>query len=269
MKLHANCKINIGLDILRRRDDGYHELETVMLPVRELYDIVKVERCEGPTTLTLQGIALDCPSEDNLCMRAARLMQQRYGAGNVSITLTKQTPFGAGLGGGSSDATAVIVAMNELFALGLDEEELIAAAAMIGSDTAFFVRNTAQLCRGRGEIMESIKLPLEGMYLAIAKPAEGVSTKEAYSGVKPAVPSVGLREALGRPVEQWREVVKNDFEPHIFAAHPAIAALKQTMYNAGALYASMSGSGSAVFGLFSEAPQLNLTDDIYLKITKL
>jgi 4-diphosphocytidyl-2-C-methyl-D-erythritol kinase len=140
---------------------------------------------------------------------------------------------------------------------------------MIGSDTAFFVRNTPQLCSGRGEQMTPIELPLNGLYLAVAKPTEGVSTKEAYSGVKPAVPAVRLSEALKRPVGEWRDVVKNDFEPHIFAAHPEIAGLKQQMYEAGAIYASMSGSGSAVFGIFAEQPQLSISTDNYLKITKL
>ena len=269
MILHANCKINLGLDILRRRDDGFHDLETVMLPVREIFDVVEVVRVEGDSSFEQRGIAVDCDAESNLCMKALRLMQRLYGVGDVRIVLDKRVPFGAGLGGGSSDATAVILALNELFALGLSEDELVDAAAMIGSDTAFFVRNTPQLCTGRGEQMRSIELPLEGLYLAIAKPTEGVSTKEAYSGVKPAVPVVRLSDALRCPIGEWREVVKNDFEPHIFAAHPTIAELKHKMYEAGALYASMSGSGSAVFGLFEAQPQLQLSDDNYLKITKL
>jgi 4-diphosphocytidyl-2-C-methyl-D-erythritol kinase len=173
------------------------------------------------------------------------------------------------LGGGSSDATAVILALNELYGLNLSEEKLIETAAMLGSDTSFFVRNTPQLCTGRGEKMTPIELPLQGKYLVLAKPAEGVSTKEAYSGVKPALPAVRLAEALQRPMGEWREVVKNDFEKHIFEAHPAIAKLKNAMYDAGAVYASMSGSGSAVFGIFDEEPKLNVVDADYLKITKL
>jgi 4-diphosphocytidyl-2-C-methyl-D-erythritol kinase len=140
---------------------------------------------------------------------------------------------------------------------------------MIGSDTAFFVRNTPQLCTGRGERMQPIDLPIDGLYLAIAKPDEGVSTKEAYAGVKPAAPQLRLVEALRRPLNEWQGCVKNDFEPHIFEAHPAIAALKQTMLDEGALYASMSGSGSAVFGLFADEPKIELSNDNYLKITKL
>ena len=269
MILNANCKINLGLDILRRREDGYHDLETVMLPVRDMYDVVEVVVTDGESTFEQRGLVVDCDAESNLCMKALRLMQRLYGVGEVRITLDKRVPFGAGLGGGSSDATAVILAVNELFALGLTEEQLIEAAAMIGSDTAFFVRNTPQLCSGRGERMTPIELPLSGLYLAVAKPTEGVSTKEAYSGVKPAVPSLRLSDALKRPIGEWRGVVKNDFEPHIFAAHPAIAQLKSAMYEAGAIYASMSGSGSAVFGIFAEQPQLSISTDNYLKITKL
>ena len=266
MILHANCKINLGLDILRRREDGFHDLETVMFPVNALYDIVEVERVEGSSHFEQQGLVVDCDAEDNLCMKALRLMQRLYGIGEARISLDKRVPFGAGLGGGSSDATAVILALNELYGLGLSEDRLVEVAAMIGSDTAFFVRNTPQLCTGRGEKMEPIELPLQGLYLAIAKPAEGVSTKEAYAGVKPAVPQVRLVEALKRPIAEWQGVVKNDFESHIFAAHPAIAALKQKMLDAGAVYASMSGSGSAVFGLFSNKPKLNIDTDNYLII---
>ena len=196
-------------------------------------------------------------------------MQRLYGVGECRICLDKRVPFGAGLGGGSSDATSVILAVNEIYNLGLSEERLVEIAAMIGSDTAFFVRNTPQLCTGRGERMEPIELPLKGKYLAVAKPDEGVSTKEAYSGVKPAVPQVRLAEALSLPIEKWQGVVKNDFEPHIFVAHPKIAELKQVMLDAGAIYASMSGSGSAVFGIFDSEPQINVDENNYLKITQL
>lgn len=269
MILRANCKINLGLDILRRREDGFHDLETVMIPVPEVFDVVEVNRTEGCSLFEQEGLTVDCNAENNLCMKALRLMQRLYGVSGAHIRLEKRVPFGAGLGGGSSDATAVILALNEIYGLGLSEERLIEVAAMIGSDTAFFVRNTPQLCTGRGEKMEPIELPLQGKYLAIAKPAEGVSTKEAYSGVKPAVPEVRLAEALQRPIGVWQGVVKNDFEPHIFVAHPAIAELKKVMLDAGAVYASMSGSGSAVFGIFENRPKLSINSNNYLIVTKL
>ena len=216
MILRANCKINLGLDILRRRADGYHDLETVMLPVRGLYDEVEVVRMAGAgVDFRAEGLAVDCEPEQNICIKAFRLL-----------------------------------ALDRLFNLHLSEAELIARAAELGSDTPFFVRNTPQFCTGRGEIMSPFPLSLGGLTLVIVKPDEGVSTREAYAGVRPRVPSVPLAERLRRPVAEWQEVVTNDFEPHIFAAHPAIRASKRNLLDAGALYASMSGSGSAVFGLF-------------------
>ena len=268
MIIRANCKINLGLFVTRKREDGYHELETVMLPVSELYDVVTVERSEADgVTFSGVGIEVDCPADKNLCVRAARLMQERYGVGGVTITLDKRVPFGAGLGGGSSDATAVIVAVNEIYNLGLDKSTLASLAAELGSDTPFFVYNTPQLCTGRGEIMSPADVDLSGMWLAVAKPMnESVSTKEAYSGIKPKMPEHGLMELLKADKREWQGSVVNDFEPHIFAAHPAIEALKQSMLDAGAIYAAMSGSGSAVFGLFAQMPQLDFGEDLFLHV---
>lgn len=251
MILRANCKINLGLDVLRRREDGFHDLETVMFPVPGLYDEVEVERTETPgAVFTAGGLTLDCPAEENICLKACRLMRERYGVDGVRVHLVKRVPFGAGLGGGSSDATAVVRAIDALFGLRLSEPELIDCAAALGSDTAFFVRNTPQLCTGRGEVMTPCDVDLRGMTLVIVKPDEGVSTREAYAGVRPRIPRTPLAERLRRPVAAWQGLVTNDFEPHIFAAHPAIRAARDRLLAAGALYAAMSGSGSAVFGLF-------------------
>ena len=268
MTIRANCKINLGLFVTRKREDGYHELQTVMLPVSGLYDIVDVERIAGEGVhFEGSGIVVDCPADKNLCVRAARLMQERYGVGGISIKLDKRVPFGAGLGGGSSDATAVVVAVNEIYSLGLDKPTLASLAAELGSDTPFFVYNTPQLCEGRGEVMTPVDVDLRGLWLAVAKPEnEGVSTKEAYSGIKPKMPSASLTELLKRDKSEWQGSVLNDFEPHIFAAHPTIKALKQSMLDAGAVYAAMSGSGSAVFGLFEAEPHLDLGDEVFLHV---
>ena len=254
MEIKANCKINIGLDVLRRRADGYHDLSTVMAPVKGLYDVLTVEQAEE-SSLSIVGIEVDCDAEQNICMKALRLMQQRYGIGDVSITLDKRIPFGAGLGGGSADGTAVILALNDIFSLGLDEATLISLAAELGSDTAFFVRNTPQLCEGRGEIMTPIELDLAGYWLVLIKPDANVSTREAYAGVVPAIPELSLTKRLQKPIAEWQGCVKNDFEKSVFAAHPIIADFKQKMMDAGATYASMSGSGSTVFGLFANKKQ--------------
>ena len=229
MKLRANCKINIGLDVLRRRADGFHDVSTVMVPVRELYDRLEIEPAIE-TELVQLGLPVDCPPEDNICLRAWRLMHERYGAGPVRIVLDKRVPYGAGLGGGSADATAVVQGGDALFGLRLAEAELIDCAAALGSDTAFFVRNAPQLCTGRGEVMRPVKPAFGGYTLLIVKPDEAVSTREAYAGVRPAVPA----------------------ESHVFAAHPRLAVLKESLLKAGAVYAAMSGSGSALFGLFDD-----------------
>ena len=269
MLIRANAKINIGLFVTRKREDGYHELETVMFPVRGLYDELTVCRAEGDGVIFAGvGIEVDCPDDKNLCVRAARLMQQRYGVGGVRITLDKRVPFGAGLGGGSADATAVIMAIDDIYALGLDKPTLAALAAELGSDTPFFVYNSPMLCRGRGEIMSPIELSLEGLWLVVVKPACGVSTAEAYRGVRPAVPAVGLAELLQQPVERWQSSVVNDFERHIFEAHAEIASLKEELLRAGALYASMSGSGSALFALFKEEPT-QLPEGVFVYVEKL
>ena len=256
MILRANCKINIGLDILRRREDGYHDLATVMYPVAGLYDEVEVTRTSAAgAKFRAEGLAVDCAPDQNLCLKAFRLMHERYGVDGVRIRLDKRVPFGAGLGGGSSDATTVLLALAALFGLHLCEAELIDCAAALGSDTAFFVRNTPQLCTGRGEIMEPVALDLSPYSLVLVKPDEGVSTREAYAGVRPRIPAVPLAERLARPVAEWQGTVGNDFEPSVFAAHPAIASVKRRLLDAGALYAAMSGSGSAVFGLFTDPAQ--------------
>ena len=253
MILQANCKINLGLDVLRRRPDGYHDLETLMFPVYGLFDEVEVCRTAASgVAFRAEGLAVDCDAEQNLCLRAFRLMQARYGVDGVAIRLDKRVPFGAGLGGGSSDATAVLKALDALFGLHLPEAELIACAAEMGSDTAFFVRNTPQLCTGRGEVMTPCPVDLTGLTLVLVKPDEGVSTREAYAGIRPCVPDVPLAERLRRPVRDWQGCITNAFEPSVFAAHPAIRAVKEQLLAAGALYAAMSGSGSAVFGLFDK-----------------
>lgn len=271
MTVKANCKINLGLHVTRRREDGYHELETVMLPVRGLYDVVEVERGdEDAIRFCGSGIEVDCPADKNLCVRAARLMQERFGVGGMNIRLDKRVPFGAGLGGGSSDATAVIDAINDIFELGLDKPTLALLAAELGSDTPFFVYNTPQLCTGRGEIMREVDVDLRGLWLAVAKPLnDSVSTKEAYSGITPKQPLRSLVEVLKDDMATWQGSVVNDFEPHIFAAHPIIRELKQSMLDAGAIYAAMSGSGSAVFGLFDESPQLEVDESIFLHVEKI
>lgn len=268
MKLNANCKINLGLDILRRREDGFHDLETVMIPVTELYDVITVERADE-VEFVQTGIVVDCPPEKNLCLRAYNLVRSRYDLPPVRITLDKRVPFGAGLGGGSSDASMVIRALNEEFKLEMSVREMVEMAAALGSDTAFFIENRVQLCTGRGEIMQPIDLDLSGLWLVVIKPPFGVSTAEAYSGVRPVLPARSLAERLADDRSTWQEQIVNGFEPHIFTAHPRLAELKQTLLDSGALYAAMSGSGSALFGLYERKPSVEFAEDIFVHIQQL
>ena len=249
MICYPNPKLNIGLDILRRREDGYHDIDTLMVPWQGMHDVLEIvpsERLE----MHLYGTPVEGDAMDNLCVKAFRVMQERYGIGPVAIHLWKGIPSGAGLGGGSADCAWTIRLLDGLFSLGLPAEEMSGIAATLGSDCPFFIYNRPMLCRGRGEIMTPFDLPLDDFRFEVEVPPVHVSTREAYSGVTPRVPEIPLEEALRRPVSQWNGLVVNGFEESVFPLHPDLAAVKQRMYARGALYASLSGSGSSIFGIF-------------------
>lgn len=254
MTTYPNCKINLGLHVVGKRPDGYHDLETIFLPVHSLRD--ELEITEGPLSMQQDGITLDNVPEDNLCMKAWRLLHEGYGIPDVSIRLKKGIPFGAGLGGGSSDAAFTLKMLNGMFALGLSDSGLEQRAARLGADCAFFIENEPAYAMGIGDILEPIGLDLSAYRIVIEIPqGEHVSTKEAYGGLKRdlfGVERPDLREAVKRPIKEWRSLIVNDFEASVFPAHPAIAALKDDMYRRGALYASMTGSGAAVFDIFAK-----------------
>ncbi len=249
------CKINLGLYVTARRPDGYHDIETVMVPVPGLCDAVEAVRQEAPCVeFTASGLPLDCPPQRNLCVRACELMRERYGIGGVKLHIHKVIPFGAGLGGGSSDAVAVLRLMNDIYNLDLADDALSELAAQLGSDTVFFVQNRPALATGRGEILTPTEVNLSGLWLRIVKPPLAVGTGEAYAGVAPAAPQRPLPEILAEGVQHWRDRLKNDFEPSVFRKYPRIGAVKERLYRQGAVYASMSGSGSAVYGFFRAEP---------------
>ncbi|MFI3298988.1 MAG: 4-(cytidine 5'-diphospho)-2-C-methyl-D-erythritol kinase [Rikenellaceae bacterium] len=258
----SNFKINLSLSLLFRREDGFTELESVFYPVAnsELCDIVEiVENGGDKLSFSNSGIVVDCPMEKNLCVRAYRSMVESYGVPQgVDIHLHKRIPFGAGLGAGSANATTVLKITNRLFGLGLSDDELERHSAKLGSDTAFFVRERAALATSRGEILSPVDLDLSGYYLALIKPEVNVSTAEAYRLVTPREPEVMPREAIGRPIEEWRGVLKNDFEEPMFRRYPILGELKQLHYDSGALYSAMSGSGSTVFGIYSKFPKIQV-----------
>lgn len=256
----CNSKINIGLDIVARRPDGYHDIVTAMFPIGwgDILEIVPA--ADGVTRLTVTGRKVDCPVEKNLVMKAYRALAAEVELPAVDIYLRKIVPDGAGLGGGSSDAAHTLLLLNDLFALGLPLDRLAAIAAGIGADCPFFIYDTPMLATGTGTDLEPMDLPgLGGLTVVVVKPPVSVPTAAAYKGVTPGESTERLATSLRRPVGDWRGLIKNDFEPSVFRQYPLIAGVKADMYASGAVYASMSGSGSAVYGLFERA-NLSLPD---------
>ena len=251
MILYPNCKINLGLRVVRKREDGYHDLETIFVPIYKLCDELEVVK-HSDFRFIQEGIAVDCNPEDNLIIRCYKQMAAKYPQiGPVSIRFKKNIPFGAGLGGGSSDAAHMAIALNELFALGLSKEQLVQEVRSLGADCPFFIYNTPCYAEGIGDILTPIDLDLKGTRIVLVKPDEGVSTKEAYSGIKPT-PCPSLK---GWVNDLTCGLFVNDFEATVFPKHPIIAQIKKRLLDAGAYYASMSGSGSTVFGLFKCDPE--------------
>lgn len=253
------CKINIGLDIVGRRPDGYHDIVTAMVPV-PWHDVIEIVPAPAVSLVTL-GRPVDCPPEKNLVMKAYRALAERFSLPPFKIILQKIVPDGAGLGGGSADATFTLRLLNDACRLGLSADEIAEIAASIGADCPFFAYDRPMLATGIGTDLSPIDLDISGLWTLIAKPRGiAISTKQAYAGVSPARPAEPLTELLRLPVDQWQGRIKNDFEPSIFALAPQVGALKEKMLRAGAIYASMSGSGSAVYGLFSSPPDLPLPE---------
>lgn len=259
MLVFPNAKINIGLRVLRRRPDGYHDIDSVMVPIGWTDILEMVPSASGSTTFTMTGHTLGgCPPEKNLVMKALRALEAHLGRElpPLDIYLHKNIPDGAGLGGGSADASFALRAANDMLGLGLGDEELAAVAARVGADCPFFIYNRPMHVEGIGERLTPVSIPaLSDMWVAVVKPrTEAVSTREAYAGVSPAVPSTPLLSAFDATPGSWLSLgAVNDFESSVFALRPVIADTLEAMRGAGALYASMSGSGSSVFGLFDNA----------------
>lgn len=251
-----NAKINIGLDIIRRRPDGYHDLVTAMVPT-DWRDVLEIVPASSASSLTVTGRRVDCPVESNLVMKALRLMQRTFGlerVGEMDIFLHKVIPDGAGLGGGSADAAFTLRMVNDIARLGATQSQLARLAATLGADCAFFIYNTPMLCTGIGDHLSPLPLSLRGLILAIIKPdAISVNTRQAYSGVTPALPDVPLPDLLALPVDEWQGRVVNAFEASVFPQFPELSRIKSHLLSLGAIYASMSGSGSALYALFDSA----------------
>lgn len=250
MVVFPNCKINLGLNILRRRPDGYHDIETVMYPV-PWTDILEVVPAQFEDTLTVTGNGVDCPPEKNLVIKAVRALRAVCDFPAVDIHLHKIVPDGAGLGGGSSDAAFTLTAINGLFGLGLTDAQLADVAATIGSDCPFFVYNRPMLSTGRGTDLAPVDVSLSGLWLVIVKDkASHVSTAQAYAGVTPDATATPVAEIIQTDVQEWSGALVNKFEESVFAVAPEVAAIKYRLADAGAIYTAMTGSGAAVFGLF-------------------
>lgn len=265
MIVFPNCKINLGLNITAKRHDGYHDLETVFYPV-PLEDVLEIvpRQQDGDAadkcTLTQYGNTIDCDPEKNLVVKAYRLLDSLYGLPPTDIFLHKSIPSGAGLGGGSADAAFMLRMLDEAYHINIGTRRLEEYAAQLGADCAFFVQDKPAFATGIGDRLAPVDLDLHGWQIVIVKPDIFVSTKEAFAGIRPQKPRTSLRDIIRMPVCQWHGLMVNDFEESIFPQHPEIRAIKEAMYGRGATYASMSGSGSSVYGLFPhDAPLPDLT----------
>lgn len=255
MTIFPNAKINIGLNVVERRPDGYHNIETIFYPIG-LHDVLTIEKSEtcSDYSFSSSGIEIHGDPEENLIIKAYRLLRTKHQFPPIDISLFKQIPFGAGLGGGSSDAAFTLKAINELFQLKISTKKLEQYASKIGADCPFFIQNQPTFATGIGNVFSPVKLSLEGYWLLLVKLDIHVSTPEAYAGVTPKSSEIKLPELIKKPVEEWKNFIFNDFEESVFQKYPKIGELKQEIYELGALYASMSGSGSSVYGIFKEKP---------------
>jgi len=248
-----NAKINLGLNIVSKRPDGYHNLETIFYPIdiKDALEII-VRDDLSKDIFTESGINVDAAPENNLVMKALKLMRTTYQFPHIEVHLLKKIPFGAGIGGGSADAAFMLKLINNTFALGATSKELASLAVQLGADCPFFIYNHPVFASGVGEVFEEIGLSLKEYYFVLIKPDIHVSTKDAFSEIKPAQPEMCLKEIIKRPIEDWKVLMINDFEKSVFIKYPQIKEIKESLYARGAEYASMTGSGSSVFGIFKE-----------------
>lgn len=249
-----NAKINLGLSITEKRPDGYHNLETVFYPVA-LEDALEIRNstdADKKYTLCQHGMEISGNPEENLVVKAYLLLDKEFHLPPTEIHLYKHIPSGAGLGGGSSDAAFMLKLLNEYYHLGLSDDQLETYAATLGADCAFFIKNAPTFAEGIGNIFSPIPLSLKGYRIMIIKPDVFVSTREAFSNIHPHHPEYPVAEAIKHPIHEWKDILINDFEASVFPQHPVIGEIKEKLYSHGAIYASMSGSGSSVFGIFEQ-----------------
>ena len=249
MIVYPNAKINLGLNVLCKREDGYHDISSVFYPVKECVDILEIVKSER---FEFIKSGIEIPDGENLCEKAWKLLDTDFGIGNVKIHLHKQIAIGAGLGGGSADASFTLKSLNELFELKITNIQLEKYALKLGADCPFFIDNTTKLIEGIGEKMTSIDLDLSDYEIRLVNPDIHISTKEAFSWVVPETTEQDIEQIIQLPIKEWKNKLKNDFEKSVFIKYPELINLKDKLYKEGAIYASMSGSGSVVFGVFEK-----------------
>lgn len=262
MLTFPNAKINLGLNITEKRPDGYHNLETVFypIPLEDALEINILNANNEKFRLHQAGLEIAGEAESNLVVKAYKLLDAQFNLPPIDIHLFKHIPSGAGLGGGSADAAFMLKLLNEKFELNLSDENLEEYAARLGADCAFFIKNRPTYAEGIGNIFSPITLSLKGYQIWLVKPDIFVSTRDAFAQIKPHRPQMSLKEIVQLPIHTWREYMTNDFEESVFPQFPAIGEIKEELYRLGAVYASMSGSGSSVYGLFKADATLPKVD---------
>lgn len=244
----SNFKINLGLYVTEKRPDGFHNLETIFYPVENLYDIISIESAENTSFEMIGGDFVTVP-EKNLCVKAFRLLQEKYNLSGAHIRLEKNIPSGAGLGGGSANAATVLKMTDSIFNLHISNSLLKEYAASLGSDVAFFIDNTPAYATGKGEILTPISINLTDKVISVFKPEVSIPTAEAYAHITPLPGRPCLKNLINEPIEKWKFLIVNDFEKSVFQKHPILAEIKKKYYELGASYAALSGSGSALFAI--------------------
>ncbi|MCF8366204.1 MAG: 4-(cytidine 5'-diphospho)-2-C-methyl-D-erythritol kinase [Bacteroidales bacterium] len=256
MIFFPNAKINLGLFVTGKRFDGYHNIETILYPV-PLCDVIElISSPDGNFQFSYTGFPIPGNADENLIVKAWQMLKHDFNLPPVKIHLHKNIPLGAGLGGGSADAAFTILLINRNFQLGLSENKMMEYAAQLGMDCPFFINNTPAYAFERGDKLEKSGVNLSGKFLVIIKPSCHISTVEAYGGIKPSPSAISIKEILAKPLDQWKETLKNDFEKSAFIKCPEIEIIKNSLYKHGSIYAAMSGSGAAVFGIFEKAINL-------------
>lgn len=254
MLVFPNCKINLGLHITQKRPDGFHNMETVFYPLPLCDCLEVIAAADQQTLFSISGKNTEFLTSNNICEKAYQLLASHHTIPPVKMHLHKNIPTGAGLGGGSADAAFTLLLLNKLFDLQLGEDQLQGYAAQLGSDCAFFVINRPSYACGRGEILTPCPVSLKGYYIVLVKPPVHISTAEAFSHITPQRPSHTLVYAMEQGIKSWKKLLVNDFERSVFKSHGQLSKIKQQLYEMGAVYASMSGSGSSIYGLFEHKP---------------